>query len=275
MLSQDRKRLIDLGLLLPLEHFQLPDQASFLRQVKEKDRLLLQEMARELGTTRGIELIRKTYLEFPHYASRSQIVAQVLRPDEYERMCQQLKRIEPPELASPGFFTVGYEGITIDAYLDILIEQNISTLIDVRKNPVSMKYGFSKKQLAEYMQAGGISYVHLPELGVPSHLRQDLHSPTAYEELFDHYFTHILPKQTRALEHLKEIAQEQKRVAITCFEADHRFCHRHKVAQYLEQDPTFHLPIIHLHKDCAKRHSSVYNSKESTSRSLWEEISSQ
>lgn len=189
-------------------------------------------------------------------------------------MAEQLDRMELSELTSPGFFTVGYEGLTIDAYLDLLIEQNISTLIDVRKNPVSMKYGFSKKQLTEYTQVAGISYVHRHELGVPSHLRQELHSLSAYEELFDHYFTHILPKQARALEHLKSIAREQKRVAITCFEADHYFCHRHKVAQYLEQDTTFHVRIIHLHKDCAKRNSCVYNSRGSNSRSLWEEISS-
>lgn len=74
--------MIDLGLLLPSEHFQLPDQVSFLQQVKERDRLLLQEMAHELAVIRGSELIRKTYLEFPHYACRSQIVAHVLHSDE-------------------------------------------------------------------------------------------------------------------------------------------------------------------------------------------------
>ena len=41
-------------------------------------------------------------------------------------------------------FTVGYEGRTLDAYLDLLIRNNVKILCDVRKNPFSMKYGFSR-----------------------------------------------------------------------------------------------------------------------------------
>ncbi|WP_200885350.1 DUF488 family protein [Jejuia pallidilutea] len=44
-------------------------------------------------------------------------------------------------------FTIGYEGISLEHYLNKLIRNNIKLLCDVRKNALSMKYGFSKSQL--------------------------------------------------------------------------------------------------------------------------------
>ena len=40
--------------------------------------------------------------------------------------------------------TIGYKGRNIDKFLSILIENKIGKLIDVRKNPFSMKYGYRK-----------------------------------------------------------------------------------------------------------------------------------
>src|SRR5690349_23142531 len=69
----------------------------------------------------------------------------------------------------------------------------IKVLVDVRKNPISMKYGFSKTKLAEYTRIAGITYIHIADLGIPSDLRQDLHNQESYQRLFDVYFTQILP----------------------------------------------------------------------------------
>ena len=52
-------------------------------------------------------------------------------------------------------FTVGYEGRSIDHYLNLLIENNIKLLCDVRYNPISMKYGFSKNQLDKHCKSLG------------------------------------------------------------------------------------------------------------------------
>lgn len=241
VLSQDHDKLADLGLLTSHSDFQLQEDQSYREQISKKDLDTLQALVAELGNQRGEELIRKVYLEFPQYASRSKIATTLLNHFEYEQASTTWRTDRTSK-----FFTIGYEGITIDAYLNLLIINNIQALVDVRKNPISRKFGFSKTQLSHAMNMVGIKYIHLSDLGVPSNLRQGLDNKTAYQNLFDHYASQILPANMDALESLKTIVKEYNRVAITCFEADHRFCHRHKVAEYLENDPNFTAPIIHL-----------------------------
>jgi uncharacterized protein (DUF488 family) len=243
VLSQDRNRLVDLGLLTSHSDFQLAGNSAYLEQIEKIDLNALQTLVEEVGNLRGEGLIRKIYLEFPHYTSRSQIVKSLLNHEEYELMRHTWNTDNTPCL-----FTIGYEGLSVDAYLDMLVSNNITTLIDVRKNPISMKYGFSKTKLAEYTRIAEIAYIHLPDLGISSNLRKDLDSPVAYQNLFDLYFSQILPQQKNALTRLKSIINEGERVALTCFEADHQFCHRHKVTQYLQNDPHFNIPIVHLGK---------------------------
>jgi uncharacterized protein (DUF488 family) len=256
ILAQDKIRLTDLGLLTSDNDFQINEDHSFLNQLDIKDRSFLHDLMAEIGNMRGEKLIRKTYLEAPHYVSRSLIARQILKDTEYEQISNTWEK----EVA-PGLFTIGYEGLSVDAYLDLLISNNIKVLVDVRKNPISMKYGFSKTKLTEYTKLAGIIYIHIPDLGIPSDLRQDLKSAESYQKLFDLYATQILPNHLEAIGNLKRIVSTNERVAITCFEANHHFCHRHKVTEYLENDPNFHFPIAHLHKE---RSNTI--EKQNTSR---------
>ncbi len=263
ILSQDRSRLADLGFLTSHSDFQLKDSHSYVDQIEKKDRLALEALVSEVGDLRGEELIRKVYLEFPHYVSRSQIAPKILERSEYEQVSQSWNHT-----TSPCLFTIGYEGLTIDAYLNILVSNNIAVLVDVRKNPISMKFGFSKTRLSDYTRIAGIAYTHIPDLGIPSNLRQELNSKAAYKNLFDYYSSQILPTQKDAIERLKAIVQDYGRVAITCFEADHQFCHRHKVTEHLEGDLNFNTPIIHLHRNYLH---SLVSSDKSSSYGLWNE----
>ncbi|GLV54399.1 hypothetical protein KDH_12460 [Dictyobacter sp. S3.2.2.5] len=58
-----------------------------------------------------------------------------------------------------------------------------------------------------------------------------------------------MPEQSEHLTKLKQAVKDDKRVAITYFEADHRYCHRHRIAAYLANEPDFHVPIIHLRSE--------------------------
>jgi len=237
----DKNHLAELGFFKNQENFQLSDHQSFYQQLRLEDQMALQALVKEVGKLRGNELIRKIYLEFPKYTKSSKILASVLKPAEVFEVSKSWQ-VEN----NPCLFTIGYEGISIDAYLNLLISNNISTLIDVRKNPVSMKYGFSKKSLARYCEKIEMKYVHLPDLGIDSALRQNLESAESYQELFEHYASRILPKQTKTLQELKEILLENGRCALTCFECEHLSCHRHKIVDYLESDPAFDMPVVHI-----------------------------
>jgi len=143
----------------------------------------------------------------------------------------------------------------------MLILHNVKILVDVRKNPISRKYGFSKHQLQRYVENIQIAYIHLPELGVPSGMRQNLDSDQAYAKLFKQYERDILSRQPEAVAKLRQIIGARERVALTCFEADHTSCHRSKITEYFQSDPSFEIPITHLYSSLDKQIIPCANSQ--------------
>ena len=43
--------------------------------------------------------------------------------------------------------TVGYEGLRVEEFFDLLVMHGVETLVDIRENPISRKRGFSKNAL--------------------------------------------------------------------------------------------------------------------------------
>ena len=147
---------------------------------------------------------------------------------------------------TPCLFTIGYEGLSINSFIDKLLANDIRVLIDVRNNPLSRKPGFSKSAFRDHLEKAGISYQHIPELGIPSALRKNLGTEASYLSLFDYYEKEILAFNLDYVEKIKMITTQYSRVALTCFEADYHICHRHKITDYLGQEPTFTAKIVHL-----------------------------
>ena len=73
---------------------------------------------------------------------------------------ETLKAIEAenPAATRPGLCTIGYEGSTLENYLNRLLRDGVTLLCDVRRNPLSRKYGFSKGTLAKACEGVGIRY---------------------------------------------------------------------------------------------------------------------
>ena len=67
--------------------------------------------------------------------------------------------------------TIGYEGLDIDAFMSLLAENDIETVVDVREMPLSRKPGFSKKALEAALNLSGREYVHMVALGCPKPIR--------------------------------------------------------------------------------------------------------
>lgn len=238
---QDKNRLTALDLLKEGDGFLLNTDVSFFDQLKPKDQELLVKFVLDVKNIRGKSLIKESYLNYPQYACRSTILHEVLAETEINQMKFLWNKDE-----ATCVFSIGYEGISIDAYLDKLVSNNVKALIDVRKNPISMKYGFSKGKLSDYLLRAGLSYFHIPDLGIPSELRKDLSSSTDYEKLFNYYNSDILPTKTEAIQDLKSLIYEHKRVALTCFEKHYHSCHRHKITDHLKNSTKSRLKIVHL-----------------------------
>ncbi|HWU89188.1 MAG TPA: DUF488 domain-containing protein [Kofleriaceae bacterium] len=226
----DRRKLIERGFLTNDEQqWQLTDAAR--KALGHTQDLLLTTFARRIGSRRGDVLVAETYRRFPYYATRSEIAERVLRDD-----AAALDRIEAarPAVQPAAVSTIGYEGRTFERYLNELLRAGITLLCDVRRNPISRKYGFSKSTLAKGCEGVGIRYEHLPELGIASDQRQSLETQADYDALFAEYERKDLPEQGQALAKIAVWIRAGERVALTCYELAATRCHRHCVTEALE-----------------------------------------
>src|SRR5690606_3603293 len=141
-LQHDKQQLIRQGYLQENAGFQLGNVPPGLNKLDHSIQIQIHKLEAELRNIRGRDLLKKTYSTYPYYASNSLVAKEILSSIELDQVVQSRNRSN-----SPCLFTVGYEGLSIDEYLNKLIKHNVSVLIDVRNNPLSRKYGFSKTQL--------------------------------------------------------------------------------------------------------------------------------
>lgn len=216
------------------------DENDYISLLDSKDKNNLDNLYSEIKELQGKKLVRYAYKKYPYYAIKSHMLNILSEEEKIEIIKQK------PHSNSFGLFTIGYEGRSVEAYLNLLIKNNIHVLCDVRKNPISMKYGFSKKQLEDTTKKVDITYIHIPQLGIDSEKRRGLKTKEDYKKLFEEYERETLPKQNVFLESIINLLKNYKRVALTCFEADHEFCHRNRVALAFLNKPNWIYPIKHL-----------------------------
>ena len=219
----------------------LKDRTNYIDQLKNNDRILLTSLHQKYKNLTGNELIRFIYEKYPYYAIHSTIAEKVLNKEKYETVVNSRPRKNGYTL-----FSIGYEGKTIEHFTNELIREDIRVLCDIRKNALSMKYGFSKKQLKFIVENAGIKYVHIPELGIESNKRQHLDSKKDYEKLFRDYEKNTLPHKSEQLEELNQILISNKRIALMCFESDHNCCHRSRTIDALAKINKKEYTIKHL-----------------------------
>jgi uncharacterized protein (DUF488 family) len=169
-------------------------------------------------------LLRYVYEKYPWYASRSKI--------------GQSSSIYSTR-ARPAVYSLGYEGLSIDGFLDVVLKAGIQMVIDSRYNPISRKYGFSKSSLANKCHYVGTRYHQFSEMGIPSKIRSQIQDRQA---LWDFYTEEILSRNSEVLESIANICMSDPSVLI-CFERKPEDCHRHIIAR--ELSIRTRLPIVH------------------------------
>ncbi len=201
------------------------DKQNYINQLKDEDRYELVKLYNNFKDIKGDELIKFVYKNYPFYAINSEIASKLL-DDESLNTIINAKPINNQNI----IYTIGYEGKSVEEYVNLLIKEDIKVLCDIRKNPISMKYGFSKNQLKNIVENLGIKYIHIPELGIESDKRRNLETKIDYDILFDEYENNSLVFKDREISLLSEQFFKFRRIALTCFEADFNYCHRSRVA---------------------------------------------
>lgn len=217
------------------------DKENYTSTLNAKDKLVLLYIKNKFGESSSDELIEYTYKNYPYYAFNSTISKKFLNAEQLSKVSKTV-----PKNNETILYTIGYEGISLEQYLNKLILNNVKVLCDVRKNSLSMKYGFSKSQLQGACEKMKIKYVHIPDLGIDSDKRQSLNSQNDYNRLFKQYEKTTLVENKTAITTVLKLLKQNERIALTCFEAHQCQCHRGTLAKAITQLPEWKYELKHL-----------------------------
>jgi hypothetical protein len=176
-------------------------------------------------------LLKDVYARYPWYASNSDL--KDLVPDDAPK----------PRAAPVSVYTMGYEDRSVDGFFNKLLRAGIRSIVDVRANPVSRKYGFARSSLASLAGKLGVGYMHRPELGISSEKRRDVQTPAEFRELFGYYEREILPEEAEAVVKVAELVRTVPSVLV-CMEKEAVDCHRSRLATRVAS--LTNLKIVHL-----------------------------
>lgn len=171
----------------------------------------------------GIQpLLRDVYSRYPWFSTRSEL-DNLIPPDAPK-----------PNLASPAVYTMGYEERSVDGFFNRLLSAGIRTILDVRANPISRKYGFAKSSLSAIAGKLGLTYEHWPQLGISSEKRQGVETPAEFKQLFGYYDRVILPTVKNDVHRITNQMRLTPSVLV-CMERQAHDCHRSRLARVVSE----------------------------------------
>lgn len=240
--NADLNTMTKYGLTCQTEHsWEKITEENFIASLKKTDKDILQVIKQLYKGKSAADLIGITYKKYPYYALNSKIADKYLTAEEVDNLSRYVA-----QSGETCLYTIGYEGISLENYLNKLIKKDVKVLCDVRKNSLSMKFGFSKSQLKSACEGVGLLYYHLPEVGIESDQRKELNSQADYDLLFKKYVSDTLPHTIETQQFILELLQQHQRVALTCFEAQSCQCHRSHLAKAVTELPHFSYKLQHL-----------------------------
>jgi len=131
------------------------------------------------------------------------------------------------------FFTIGYEGLSLEEFAKKLLLYKVKVLIDVREIPWSRKNGFSKTKLTERFKQEPITYLSFPELGSPQSTRNQLRDDEDYKKFFNTYSFYLDEFKESLIDILTLL--KRKNVCIMCYEKNVNLCHRKIIVEKIQR----------------------------------------
>ena len=131
--------------------------------------------------------------------------------------------------AEPAIYTIGYQGYSIDGFINALLKYGIECVIDVRNTPMSRKYGFNSLWLSRHLPEFKIRYIGMPELGVERKIRYSMEKHmiwSVYEKGLEDKMDYI----SKVIKILKSTPS-----VLMCFEKRPEDCHRHLLAKKIKE----------------------------------------
>jgi uncharacterized protein (DUF488 family) len=138
--------------------------------------------------------------------------------------------------------TIGHSTRPLADFLELLGEQGVKLLVDVRRFPASRRHPhFSGPALAAALGAAGIAHRHEPDLGGHRTPLPDSPHRGWRNDAFRGYADHMDTPAFQAA--LERVCQGGEATVLMCAEADPWRCHRQLIADALLARDT---PVLHI-----------------------------
>lgn len=121
--------------------------------------------------------------------------------------------------------TIGYQQAAQPALIEMLRQNGVQLLADVRARANSRKPGFSKSNLAASVEEAGIAYRHFRDLGTPPDGRAAARRGDVETLRRVYSGQQELPEALAAMAELRALAME-RRTCLLCYCREASKCHR-------------------------------------------------
>ncbi len=228
-LSHELDKLISRGYIYSGRHLSLTRQgADAADGTRESLRSAVAEVLDRFGHLSATELTDFVYAHWPWFTVNSR---------------QAERRLRSRPKGTLRVYTLGYEGLGVDGFLNGLMRSGIAGLVDVRRHPQSRKYGYHKSTLHRLLDDVGIRYSHFGGLGIGTDWRRSTDTREKRRRLLDWYASECLPASEQDILQVSDLVL-QSPTALLCMEADHTLCHRTPLAEVISE--RLDLPVKHL-----------------------------
>ena len=141
-------------------------------------------------------------------------------------------------------YTIGFTKKNAEIFFNLLKENKIERLIDVRLNNVSQLAGFAKKNDLKYFlkELCHVDYIHMPEFAPSEEILKDYKKGKINWPIYIEKFE-ILMRQRKIENMIKYDSLND--ACLLCSEHTAENCHRRLVAEYL-RNKFGDIEIIHL-----------------------------
>ncbi len=143
-------------------------------------------------------------------------------------------------------YTLGFTKKTAEEFFELIKENKINLLIDIRLINNSQLAGFSKgKDLAYFLKAlCACCYVHDETFAPTKEIMDGMRSKKLKQHEFDTAFSALMDSRT-AMAHFEKTYGQEETVCLLCSEETPDTCHR-RVLATMVQERLPNIEIIHL-----------------------------
>lgn len=144
-------------------------------------------------------------------------------------------------------YTLGFTQKSAREFFELIKENNIQLLIDIRLNNQSQLAGFTKGRDLGYFlkEICDCNYVHEPIFAPTKQLLSDYKKGLTDWDEYEKVFDKIMLSRNICNYFLEKYAKMDS-ICLLCSELEPKFCHRRLVAEKLREDLKLNIEIHHL-----------------------------